>query len=81
MMPVRYVTQLVLGICYAGVICSCVVMCEAVTVPVRCSILSAVPDDVIRLLCVSMAARNYLCKVSVGDCDVFEICFLFCCLE
>ena len=60
---------------------SCAVRYEVVTVLVRRSILSAVPDVVIRLLRVSMAARNYLCKGIVGDCGVFEICFLFCCLE
>ena len=60
---------------------SCAVRYEAVTMPVQCSILSVVPDVVIRVLCVSMAARSYLCKVSIGDCGDFELCFLFCCLE
>ena len=55
--------------------------CEAVTVQVRYGMLPAVHDGAIRLVCVSMAERSYLYKVSRGDCGGLEICSRFCYVE
>ena len=79
MVPVRYGAQLIQGICYAGVVVSCIVRCEAVMVPIRHGMLPIIHDGAMMLVCVGIAERSYFCKVRREDCNVLEIYSIFDC--